>query len=388
MGDPYWLEEADAFVPRSSRNGHVDVAIIGAGVTGCACALELASAGIRVRVHDEREIAGGASGRNGGFALRGAAARYDVARQSYGKEAALELWRLTERYVDRLESLVGSAFRRVGSLRLAADNEERDDIRAEYEALREDGFDAAWLDELDPPLAGRFVGAILHGGDGAVQPARVVRRLAELAADAGAEFRERERVTDVRALDADQVVVATDGSGRGLLPALDDVLWPARGQVVATEPLSARLFPRPHYARQGFDYWQQVEDGRIVCGGFRDFSILEEFTDDEVTTPVIQQALEDFVAELLGSRPRITHRWAGVFGMTQDLLPLVGPVTGMDGTWVAAGYAGHGNVLGLLCGEVVARAILGDRDAVPELFDPARLLVAPGTEPHVPETAR
>ena len=388
MADAYWLEEADALVPRPSGAGRVDVAIIGAGVTGCACALELARAGLRVRVHDAREVGGGASGRNGGFALRGAAARYDVARESYGEEAARDLWRLTERYVDRLESLARGAFRRVGSLRLATDAEERHDIRAEYEALRDDGFEAEWRDTLEPPLAGRFVGAIVHTGDGSVQPARVVRRLAAEAGAAGAGFSEHERVTAPEDLDADQVVIATDGSGRGLVPDLDDALWPARGQVIATEPLPERLFERPHYARQGFDYWQQVEDGRIVCGGFRDFSILSEFTDEEVTTPIIQQALDDFVADLLGRRPRITHRWAGVFGMTQDLLPLVGAVPGREGLWVAAGYAGHGNVLGLMCGELVARAILGDRAAIPDLFDPTRLIRAADAQVSVPETAR
>ena len=57
----------------------------------------------------------------------------------------------------------------------------------------------------------------------------------------------------------------------------------------------------------------------------------------------------------------MTHRWAGIFGLTQDALPLVGAVPGHDGrVWVAAGYSGHGNVLGFGCGELVADALLGD----------------------------
>ena len=63
-------------------------------------------------------------------------------------------------------------------------------------------------------------------------------------------------------------------------------------------------------------------------------------------------------------------------GLTQDLLPLVGPVPARDGTWVAAGYSGHGNVLGFMCGELVASAILGAEDPLLELFSPARLLVS------------
>jgi gamma-glutamylputrescine oxidase len=371
-GTPFWLTEPLADVG-SVELDSVDVAIIGAGITGCACALALARGGLRVRVHDARGIAEGASGRNGGFALRGAAAGYDVARETYGAEAARELWRRTEGALDRLELLAGEALRRPGSLRLAADVEERFEIRAEYEALREDGFAAEWHDEL-PHLRPGFDGAIFHPGDGALQPARFVRHLAELAAKEGVAFHERDHVASLDDLDAEQVVIATDGSGRGLLPELDDALWPARGQVLATEPLRERLFDCPHYARHGFDYWQQLPDGRIVLGGFRDFSILTEMTDDETTTEPIQEALDAFLLELLGYMPEVTHRWAGIFGLTQDLLPLVGRVPGHDGVWMAAGYSGHGNVLGLMCGELVASAILGGDDPLLELFSPARLL--------------
>jgi gamma-glutamylputrescine oxidase len=371
---PFWLTEATTpFADR--RLDSVDVEIVGAGITGCSCALTLAQAGKRVRVHDQRGVAEGASGRNGGFALRGGAARYDVARETYGADAARELWQRTEAELDGLEQSGGDAFRRTGSLRLAADGEERDEIRAEFEALREDGFACEWRDELPLLLSPHFQGAIFHVGDGALQPARFVRRLAATAADAGVEFRTGARVGSLDELDAECVVIATDGSGRGLLAELDDALWPARGQVIATEPLPERLFECPHYARHGFDYWQQLEDNRIVLGGFRDFSILAEMTDEEVTTDEIQAALDAFLVELLGTKPRVEHRWAGIFGLTQDLLPLVGPVPGRDGTWVAAGYSGHGNVLGLLCGQLVAHAILGGDDPLLTLFDPSRLLV-------------
>jgi len=371
---PFWLDEPSRPVDSRSQD-EVDVAVIGAGITGVSCALALTRGGLRVRVHDARGIAEGASGRNGGFALRGGAARSDVAREPYGADAAKLLWQRTEAALDRLEAVAGDAFRRTGSLRLAADDEERDEILLEYEALRDDGFAAEWRDELWH-LRPEFRGAIFHPHDGSLQPGRFVRGLAAQAAAEGVAFRERHRIASLDELDAEQIVIATDGSGRGLLPELDDAIWPARGQVITTEPLSERLFDCPHYARHGFDYWQQLADGRIVLGGFRDFSILTEMTDDETTTAPIQEALDAFLVELLGYMPNVTHRWAGIFGLTQDLLPLVGRVPGHEGTWIAAGYSGHGNVLGFMCGQLVASALLGDGDDLLELFSPARLLVS------------
>jgi glycine/D-amino acid oxidase-like deaminating enzyme len=326
-----------------------------------------------VRVHEARRVAWGASGRNGGFALRGGALPYHEARHQLGRAGAGELWRLTERYLDRMAELAGDALRRVGSLRLT-DGEELDEIRAEYEALLEAGFSAEWLERLDPPLDRLFRAAIRHPTDGTLHPARWVRRLAARAVEAGAEIIEESRVESLDEVDADHVVIATDGYTQGLLPELDGVIRPVRGQVIVTEPLERILYPCPHYARHGFDYWQQTPEGNLVLGGRRDVSLETENTGEEAITDAVQGALEAFAEELIGEPPRVTHRWSGIFGATDDRLPLAGPVPGREGTWVAAGYSGHGNVLGLACGELVAEAILGRPPPELELFDPARLL--------------
>jgi gamma-glutamylputrescine oxidase len=369
---PFWLQERRDEWPPARFDGRADVGVIGGGVTGCSCALTLAENGVRVRLHEAREIAGGASGRNGGFALRGATLPYDRARLELGPDAARRLMTLTEGALDRIEELAGDAFRRVGSLRLAADHAERAALQREHDALRTDGFSVEWLDELPARLSVLYVGAILHPGDGAIQPARWVRRLAARAAAAGADLREHEPMT-VDAVDADVVVVAGDGFTASLLPELARVVRPTRGQVLVTEPLDELLYGRPHYARDGYDYWHQLPDRRLVIGGQRDASLSTENTDVEATTTVIQSRLEHLVTQLVGALPRVTGRWAGIWGTTPDLMPLAGRVPGRDDTWLAGGYSGHGNALGLACGDLVARAILGQAPPELALFDPGRL---------------
>src|SRR5688572_3365197 len=370
-----WLDEPTEPLPRVVLDGNADVAVVGGGITGSACALALAEAGKRVRLFEAREISGGASGRNGGFALRGGAAPYPVLVDSIGADATASLWRWTEAELAALGTLAGDALRYTGSLRLAADEEEREELREEYDALVAAGFAAEWCEDLPPPLAGRYPAALFHPPDGVLQPARLVRRLARRAAEAGVEIREHTRVASIDAAGADVVVVATDGYPSGLLGELEGLIVPTRGQIVATEPVEEMLFAIPHYGRHGFDYWHQREDGRIVAGGFRDVSLDTEFTDEEVTTPVVQSALERFVEEHVGRPLRIDYRWAGIFGMVFDFLPVIGPVPGDDRVWMAGGYSGHGNVLGFASGRLVARAILGDRDPLLDLFEPSRLLV-------------
>ena len=374
MPDSYWLEEPGPSFAGTRLDGPPDVEIVGAGITGCSAASTLARAGLRVRVHDARHVAGGASGRNGGFALRGGAMAYDRARQFMGAEAARGFWQLTERYLRELADAVGDALRPVGSIRLAADEEERDELRLEYEALREDGFEAEWREPLEGPLSRRFTAAIFHRPDAAVQPARMTRRLAARAIEAGAEMIEHHRVESLSELEAERVLVATDGYPSGLLGQLEGLIIPTRGQMVATEPIPERLFAYPHYGRHGLDYWQQLDDGRIVAGGFRDADMSAEFTADESTSPTIQQALENFLADLVGRPLTIVQRWAGIFGLVLDFFPVLGQVPDDERLWLAGGYSGHGNVLGFACGDLVAKAMLGERSHHLDALDPARLL--------------
>ncbi len=370
----YWLAEPADPMPPTRLDGAADVAVVGGGITGCSCALALAEAGLRVRLFDGREIAGGASGRNGGFALRGGAAPYPVLVESIGEHATAELWRWTEAELRELATMAGDAYRPTGSLRLAADEEEREELHEEYEALRAGGFEVEWREGFSPPLD-RYPAALFHPTDAALQPARLVRRIAARAAAAGVEIHAQTRVESIDQTGASAVVVATDGYPSGLLGELEGLIVPTRGQVIATEPIGEMLFEIPHYGRHGFDYWHQRADGRIVAGGFRDVSLDTEFTDQEVTTPVVQGALERFVEEHVGRPLRIDYRWAGIFGLVFDFLPVVGRVPGDERLWMAGGYSGHGNVLGFASGRLVARALRGEHDPKLELFEPARLLV-------------
>ena len=105
-----------------------EVVVIGAGVTGCACALRLAQGGASVLLVEADRVAAGASGRNGGFASAGAGLGLSDAAAAIGMPAALALHRATEAALDEMLALATDrgetdAVRRTGSLWLATDEE-------------------------------------------------------------------------------------------------------------------------------------------------------------------------------------------------------------------------------------------------------------------------
>jgi gamma-glutamylputrescine oxidase len=379
---PFWLDEP--YEPRPGLEGEleVDACVIGAGVGGLSCARALAERGVEVVVLERDTVAGGASGRNGGFLLAGLAAFYVDARERYGAERARELYAETlaaqeEIYALAAELGAADAVRRTGLLRVSASEEEAEHVRRQVEALRSDGFPAELVerDELPAALRAGFHNACLTDHDGALQPARWIRALARAAEEAGARIHDGTPVraplgdggviTDGGSVRASHVVVAADGALPALVPALGDRVRARRLHMVATEPLAERLVDCPVYARWGYEYFQQPPDGRLLAGGFSDLDGAGSYTDRYEGDPRVWDRIERYVGEQLGVSAPVTHRWVGIVGYTDDLLPFVGEVPGHPGLYAAGGYSGHGNVLGYVAGKRIAELITGSSAGAP-----------------------
>ncbi len=386
---PFWLDAP--YEPRRPLEGpaEVDVCVIGGGVGGLSCARSLASRGLDVLLLEGRTVAGGASGRNGGFLLAGAAAFHVDARERYGRAAAKTLYAHTLRAQEELYALAeelgaGDAVRRVGCLRLAASGEEALHVLRHIDALHEDGFPAERVEGDDLPPALRRIGrvACLTAHDGALQPARWTRALARAAEQAGARICEGSPVDgpvpapgegEVRtpggSVRAQHVVVAADGALPQLVPEYADRIRCRRLHMVATAPLPDRVLDAVVYARWGLEYFQQTLDGRIALGGFGDVDGEASYTAVEEGSPAIWERLAEYVHAALGlDGVPVTHRWVGVVGYGDDGRPYVGPVPGRDGLHVLGGYSGTGNLVGYVAGGAVAERIATGRSEDVALF--------------------
>jgi glycine/D-amino acid oxidase-like deaminating enzyme len=105
---PYWLDTAPQGPDRSRTEigGDVDVAIVGAGLTGLSAALHLARKGAKVEVFERETVAFGASGRNGGMCTTGLSISFRAAIARYGFETARAAIMTYHDAVDTIEKLV------------------------------------------------------------------------------------------------------------------------------------------------------------------------------------------------------------------------------------------------------------------------------------------
>jgi gamma-glutamylputrescine oxidase len=358
-GAPVWEEGGWEALPALAGEREADVCVVGLGGSGLACVGELLSLGARVVGIDAAGVAAGAAGRNGGFLLAGAYDFHHDAVRRHGRERARRIYELTLAGIDRIAEETPDAVRRTGSLRIAGSPEEAADCRAQLQAMRADGLPAE-------PYEGVEGRGLLSPSDASFQPLRRCRTLARRAAAAGALLFERSPAVEIAAgevrtpggrVRAGRVIVAVDGNLDRILPELRGRVRTARLQMLATAPTAEVSLPRPVYARWGFDYWQQLPDGRVALGGFRDQAGEEEWTDSAEPSAFVQQRLERFLRERLGVNAPITHRWAASAGFSGSGLPILEEVR--PGVWATGAYSGTGNVMGALCGRAAARLALG-----------------------------
>jgi glycine/D-amino acid oxidase-like deaminating enzyme len=388
----------------------VDVIVVGGGVIGCACAGELARRGLEVLLLERAELATGASGRNQGLLLPG----LETHGGSLFREAADGYLRLAA------EGLVDFDLRSVGHLLLAADEATLASAKEQAGAMAAAGFAVEELDPeglvaLEPSLAPDLAGGFRSTDGYALDPASATLAWAEDARRAGAELRtwtsvrrlrlEGGRVTGVHTdagpLTAGAVVVAAGpwtralAAGAGVelpvsgargwllqtspLPwsvahAFQEATWPGEAEVGAEAgpPTVAELAadPAPAYDEGTAFTLQQRPTGAAVVGASLATSLREDPEHPETVRGLARRALR-FVPELAGVP--VVASWSGVRPITPDGDPLIGPVPGLPGLWVAAGHGPVGVVLAPSTGRMLADHLAGGRpaaDAAP--FDPAR----------------
>ncbi|MFN3266676.1 MAG: NAD(P)/FAD-dependent oxidoreductase, partial [Deinococcales bacterium] len=215
---------------------------------------------------------------------------------------------------------------------------------------------------------------ILFSEDCAMNPLARVRDLARLAQQKGARLFGQSRVLEfdtgiVRGerflVRAKKIIVAIDGKLEQIFPELQSKIRTARLQMLGTAPLEPR-FSRPVYARFGYEYWQQLPDGCVVLGGFRDQFEQQEWTFADSPTDPLQARLEQFLRHDLRVNTPITHRWAASVSYSSDLLPLLQEIR--PSVWALGGYSGTGNVVGSIFGRIAAQLALGQRSGLQKVF--------------------
>ncbi len=315
------------------------IVVAGSGSVGACIAYHLALLGARDVVLAERaEIASGSTGK----AMGGV-------RQQFSSAAEV---RLAQESIAFFEELGASWFQQVGYLFLAtteaglAELEERRRLQAEL---------GVPVEQVDPRFvpglaADDVLGAVFCGTDGVADPPALTREVVGRAVELGVEVREQ---TDARELERDVLVIAA-GSYSGEF-GVDLPIRPIARQLLETDPIEGlpEDLPMVVEAESGFHFRRRDDCLRIAMADAAPRWGFEETVDESVFADRLERLAHRYPP---ASGTRIARAWAGLYDMTPDAHPIIGPVG--DGLYAACGFSGHGFMQSPAVGRAVAEELL------------------------------
>ena len=367
-----------------------DAAIVGGGAIGCATALHLARGGMRVVLFERGGLCREASGRNAGtltmlytraslipYALRGR-----------------EMWRDAEEWLGR-----SAGFHNRHGLELAFSQEVADELAEQHQLRNEAGASIEMIGgnrarEIEPALSEEIVGAAYSEVDGYAKSYTIGVLFRAALQEAGVTVRDGTPVLGIEPGGGGHVVRTAAGGTPARLILLTSNVWIGKmaawfgvhfsiairvNQGTISErirPLFKSILRVPNELSL-----KQFDDGTVLMGGGRG----EHWVDDPDLGPA-QEDITIIKSKMAGAancaqrvvpalkEGRVVRTWTGYEGFTSDNQPLIGPMPGVEGVYIAACLR-SGFTIGPIAGKLLAEQFLGREPEMPifsPAFDPAR----------------
>jgi sarcosine oxidase subunit beta len=315
------------------------IVVAGSGSVGACIAYHLALLGARDVVLAERaEIASGSTGK----AMGGV-------RQQFSSAAEV---RLAQESIAFFEELGASWFQQVGYLFVATTADGLAELEKRRELQAGLGVPVERVDPHSVPglAVDDVVGAVFCATDGVADPPALTREVVRRAAELGVEVQER---TDARELERDVLVIAA-GAYSGEF-GVELPIRPVARQLLETEPIEGLPDELPMVVEEetGFHFRRRDDCLRIAMADAEPRWGFEETVDESVFADRLDRLTQRYPP---ATGTRIARAWAGLYDMTPDAHPIIGPVG--DGLYAACGFSGHGFMQSPAAGRAVAEELL------------------------------
>jgi D-hydroxyproline dehydrogenase subunit beta len=353
-----------------------DVAIVGSGIVGAACAEESARRGMRVVVIDRDVVGGGATAAGMGHVVVMDDSEAQFALTRYSQQLWLEM---------RSQLPPDVEYEQCGTIWVAADEQEMTEVRRKGSYYRERGvpvevLDARELESLEPNLRRGLAGGLLIREDSVLYAPGAAKFLIERAQAKGAALflgspvsemgQGRVRTADGKQFLAKTIVNATGTGASELTPGFE--IKKRKGHLIITDrhpgfvrhQLVELGYLKSAHSTTGDSVAFNVQPrktGQVLIGSSRQYDADHKEVDNGILVRMMQRA-EQYLPGLKAlSAIRV---WTGFRAATPDQLPLIGPCPWDATVYLATGHEGLGITTSLATARLVVDQIMHVQSAI------------------------
>lgn len=362
---------------------HADIVIVGSGIVGlnAAIAIKTAQPGLSVLVLERGFLPSGASTKNAGFACFGSISELIEQEKLSGTDGLYQLIAKRWQGLLKLRKLLGNKsldFYNFGGYELFVPSQQELANNcvskiSHFNALIKDIVLESDVFGLNNGKIGTFglkdVSLLIENKlEGQLNPGMMMKSLLALASSLGISVLNNCAVNSIEheashvVLQTNQgqfkskkILMCTNAFAKALWPDL--ALVPGRGQVVVTQPIpNLKLKGTFHYDK-GFYYFRNIAN-RVLLGGGRNLDFKAEETTDFGETPLVQEALEKLLKEvILPDTPfELEYKWSGIMAFGPELSPIIEEVK--PNVFCAVRCNGMGIAIGTQTGQEAAALVL------------------------------
>ena len=389
----YWRSASLPRYPMRELTQHVDVVVIGGGITGLTAAYLLKRVGKRVAVFERERIGSGETGNTSAHLTYVTDMRLGELSKRFDKRTAQLVWQGGETAIDVIETIVTElqidcGFQRVPGFLFAAidgGKDEEDHMKEEHELATELGFPSQF--HKKGPIRG--LPSVSYPDQALFHPLRYLDGLARAINGDGSFVCEQAEFSE--ALD-DPMAVIVNGENLTCESLIIATHVPLMG---LTGLVSATLFQTKLYPYSSYVVGARLPLGSLAPGSYNDtsdpyfylrvhnmqdhayaiFGGADHKTGQEEDTESCYKTVEKTLGKILPLAV-VERRWSGQVIETTDGLPYIGETA--KNQFVATGFGGNGLTFGTLAGIMAHDFVRGHSNPWADVLDPLRKPITTG----------
>jgi len=363
---------------RKSWFSNIDFTIIGSGIVGLNCALELRRKHpkSRILILEKGKLPQGASTKNAGFACFGSISEILSDLKTHSEQEVVQL--VQDRFIgiQTLRKLLGDGtigFENNGGHELFLEKDKAlygqclEKVKTInvllHSVFKNDAFKIVPNGFGFKGINKNYISQVFEGQ---IDTGKMMISLMQLAQRKGIMIL---NATEVKAYDdlLEKVVVRTDEldfATKKLLIAtngfasqlVSENVKPARAQVLITKPIKDLHLKGTFHLEEGYYYFRNI-DNRILLGGGRNLDFKTEETTKLGTTDLVENKLRELLKSVILSNTdfEIDYSWSGIMGVGQQKKPILKQISGNVFCGVRLG--GMGIAIGSTIGKKLANLI-------------------------------